>query len=164
MGELDHRQQSPEWGTPPDLFERLNKLFNFTLDPAATHENALCDTHFTKKEDGLWQSWAGHTVFCNPPYNNLSTWVRKMYEESRRHGITVVGLLIVRTDRRWWQTYVSRADIVIFLPGRLRFICLNGRKKGEVYQAKHWNCVVIWNNTVPIEELKKIATIWRPDV
>ena len=34
--------KTPEWATPQDVFDELNKEFRFTLDPAATKENAKC--------------------------------------------------------------------------------------------------------------------------
>jgi hypothetical protein len=51
--------RSEEWATPPDLFRKLNAEFHFTLDVCATAENAKCPKFFTKKENGLLQSWRG---------------------------------------------------------------------------------------------------------
>lgn len=87
-----------EWATPQAFFNQLNKEFNFTLDPCATAENAKCKKYFTKEQNGLLQSWAGETVFCNPPYGRqIAKWVEKAYEETRR-GATVVMLIPARTD------------------------------------------------------------------
>jgi len=36
-----------DWRTPPELFERLNRMFRFDYDAFASHENALCDTYST---------------------------------------------------------------------------------------------------------------------
>ena len=49
--------KTPEWATPQDLFDRLDKEHHFNLDPASTDENAKCINHFTKQDDGLAQSW-----------------------------------------------------------------------------------------------------------
>jgi len=57
-----------EYQTPPEDFKELDDLYHFTLDAAATKENALCKKYFTKEDDGLAQSWAGERVFLNPPY------------------------------------------------------------------------------------------------
>ncbi len=43
--------------TPQDFFDKLNKEFNFDLDPCATKENAKCSKYFTKEIDGLKQDW-----------------------------------------------------------------------------------------------------------
>lgn len=58
-----------DWGTPQDLFDALNEEFNFTLDPCADNNNHKCAKYYTIEQDGLAQSWAGETVFCNPPYS-----------------------------------------------------------------------------------------------
>ena len=50
---------SDEWSTPKDLFDSLNEEFHFDLDAASTDENALCERHFTRENDGLLQSWGG---------------------------------------------------------------------------------------------------------
>ena len=48
-----------EWATPQELFNLLDAEFHFTLDPCSTHENAKCEYHFTKEDDGLSQNWGG---------------------------------------------------------------------------------------------------------
>ena len=54
--------KTPEWATPQHVFDELNKEFDFTLDPCSTHENAKCEYHFTKEEDGLSQKWGGQKI------------------------------------------------------------------------------------------------------
>ena len=72
---------SDEYSTPMDLFDTLNNEFNFTLDPCSTNENAKCDKHYTKTENGLIQDWNNEVVFCNPPYGRqIGLWVKKCYE------------------------------------------------------------------------------------
>lgn len=69
-----------EWTTPKDLFDELNVEFNFTLDVASTDENALCNRHYTEKEDGLTKRWNGN-VWCNPPYGReIGKWLKKASE------------------------------------------------------------------------------------
>ena len=77
---------SDEWATPQELFDRLNAVFHFDLDPAATPENAKCAKYYTTKENGLVQSWRGN-VWLNPPYGReIGAWVKKAYEEVTRGG------------------------------------------------------------------------------
>ena len=74
---------SMEWTTPRDLFDELDAEFRFDLDAASTHENALCERHWTMAEDGLEMPWEGH-VWCNPPYGRgIGKWVRKAAESNR---------------------------------------------------------------------------------
>ena len=55
---------TPEWATPQKLFDELNDEFHFTLDPCSTHENAKCERHYTKEDDGLSQDWGGKWCFA----------------------------------------------------------------------------------------------------
>lgn len=55
--------KSNEWTTPQDLFDRLNAIYNFNLDPASTDDNAKCEKHFTEADDGLQQNWGGTVCF-----------------------------------------------------------------------------------------------------
>lgn len=108
-----------EWSTPQGFFDRMNAMYDFDLDAAATAENAKCNKFFTLAEDGLAQSWAGHRVWCNPPYGReVGKWVKKGYEESE-HAL-VVMLLPASTDTGWFHDYCLKGD-VMFLRGRLKF-------------------------------------------
>ena len=111
-----------EWTTPQTFYDRLNREFDFTLDPCCTAETAKCDTYFTEADDGLSQSWAGHSVFMNPPYGRtIKDWVRKAYEESRKPNTIVVALIPARTDTRYWHDYCMEASEIRFVKGRLKF-------------------------------------------
>jgi site-specific DNA-methyltransferase (adenine-specific) len=120
--------KSNEWETPQDIFDKLNKEFNFTLDPCCTHENAKCKKHYTIKENGLSQLWFDEVVFMNPPYGReIGKWIRKAYEES--YYSTVVCLIPARTDTRYWHDYIfGKADDIRFLKGRIYFS--NDGKRG----------------------------------
>lgn len=111
---------TPEWATPQSFFDALNREFSFTLDPCSTHDNAKCEKHYTKEDDGLNQSWGGEVVFCNPPYGReLPKWVKKCYEESRHAD--VVMLIPARTDTRWFHDYIYGKAEIRFVKGRLKF-------------------------------------------
>jgi len=114
--------KSDEWETPQDLFDRLDAEFHFTLDPCATLENTKCEKYYTRKDNGLLQDWANHTVFVNPPYGRkIGKWVKKSFCEALDHGIIVVMLIPARTDTRYWHKYVMKANEIRFIKGRLYF-------------------------------------------
>lgn len=112
-----------EWSTPQDFFDELNKEFCFNLDPCCTHENAKCEDHYTKEDNGLEQNWGGRIVFVNPPYGKeIGLWVKKSYEESLKAGTTVVMLIPARTDTRYFHEYIyHKAQQIRFIRGRLKF-------------------------------------------
>lgn len=108
-----------EWATPQAFFDLWNEKYHFTLDPAATAENAKCPKFYTKEDDGLSKNWGGEIVWCNPPYGReIGKWVRKGYEESK--DAAVVMLLPARTDTTWFHDYCMKGRIT-FVRGRLKF-------------------------------------------
>ena len=115
-----HRSLTTEWATPPAFYDALDAEFHFDLDVCAQPANAKCARFFTPQDDGLSQRWEG-VCWLNPPYGKtIGLWIHKA-SESALAGATVVCLVPARTDTRWWQTYVTSAVEVRFVPGRLRF-------------------------------------------
>ena len=112
---------SDDWATPHDIFQRLNKEFNFNLDPCASHENHKCNTYYTVDNDGLSQSWGGCRVFCNPPYSEIDKWVEKAYRESRQDNTLIVLLIPARTDTRYFHNFIYQRAEIRFIKGRLKF-------------------------------------------
>ncbi len=118
--ELFFSSKTDQWSTPNELFNTLNKEFQFTLDPCATKENAKCKKYYTKKENGLIQDWSNEIVFMNPPYGRvIKHWIKKAYEESLK-GAIVVCLVPARTDTIYWHNYCLKGK-VRFIKGRLKF-------------------------------------------
>lgn len=115
--------KSDLWSTPQEFFNELDIEFNFTLDSCATIENAKCSKFYTKAEDGLKQDWVGETVFCNPPYGReISKWVKKCYEESKKPNTAVVMLIPARTDTKYFHKYIyHQTKEIRFIKGRLKF-------------------------------------------
>ena len=104
------------------LFDRISSIFNFSLDVCALPENAKCESYYTPKDDGLSKPWRGG-VWCNPPYGReISSWVKKAYEESQKeYNSFVLMLLPARTDTRWWWEYVQGKATLFFIKGRVKF-------------------------------------------
>jgi len=109
--------ETPDW-----LFNRLHTEFDFTLDAAASATNAKVGNYFTVAENGLQQSWANETVWCNPPYSgrNLRAWARKAHHQHSYCGATVVMLVPVSISSVWWRKYAVKAE-TFFFHRRIRF-------------------------------------------
>lgn len=119
MDKVMFSSRSDEWSTPDDLFDKLNRLYHFDLDPCATDNNTKCENYYTKEQDGLVQSWKGARVFCNPLYGReVGKWVRKCSTEDTE---ICVMLLPARTDTKWFHEYIYNKAEIIFLKGRLKF-------------------------------------------
>lgn len=132
--------KSNEWATPQDLFDKLNKEFNFTLDPCSTNENKKCIKNYTIEDDGLTKDWSKDVVFMNPPYGgHTGDWIKKAYESSKE-GAIVVCLIVSSTDRSYWHEYIfTYAAQIRFIRGRLHF---NNSKSSAPFAS----AIVIFDN------------------
>ncbi len=112
-----------DWETPRWLFEAVDAIWHFDLDPASNDANSLCELHYTREQDGLAQSWEGHRVFLNPPYGkDMGAWMKKAAAEAEKPDTIVVCLVPARTDTRWWwDNVVPNAAEVSYIRGRLKF-------------------------------------------
>lgn len=107
---------SEAWATPKNVYDALNQEFSFTLDPCPLLDPSEAGMPLFGA-DGLYKSWSGHRVFCNPPYGKgIAAWLVKSQEAE-----VAVYLLPSRTDTAWWHDHAMRADEIRFLRGRLRF-------------------------------------------
>jgi site-specific DNA-methyltransferase (adenine-specific) len=113
--------KSDEWSTPQNFFNKLDKIYKFTLDPAATKKNHKCKKYYTIENDGLIQDWSGNICFLNPPYSQVNLWIQKAYEESLKPYTKIICLVPARTSNKWFYQYGLKADELIFIKGRLCF-------------------------------------------
>jgi phage N-6-adenine-methyltransferase len=129
--------------TPQALFDRLHCQHRFTVDAAASAENAKLPHFWTRAVDGTAMSWAGHRVWCNPPFSRIDPWVSKAWNEMLAACQLACLLLPAnRAEQGWWQVYVEpwrdkelRGGVRLtshFLPGRVRF----GRPEGHAVPKK----------------------------
>lgn len=117
-----------DYQTPPEFLQALKNrlgILNFGLDIAASPENAVCLEYITEEMNALDESqvWCSDGwAFCNPPYANITPWVRKAFEESR-HPLTQIAMLVpASVGANWWLNHVHNKAYVYFLNGRLTFI------------------------------------------
>lgn len=141
-------------GTDPELYERLDRRFHFTLDVAAAPHNAKHERYFTRLSDGLAQPWTGERAWCNPPYSNIRPWVEKAWSGAAE--LVVMLLPANRTEQGWWQERIEPfrdlegrqpVDLRIeFLPGRPRFV-MYGAGFGSIepnQRPPFGLCLAIW--------------------
>ena len=118
MNKILFSSNKEDWETPHELFDKLNREFNFTVDVASSEENNKCNRYYTEKENGLKQNWDNEIVWCNPPYGRkIGDWVKKASESNT----TVVMLLPARTDTKWFHKYIYNKAEIRFIKGRLKF-------------------------------------------
>jgi phage N-6-adenine-methyltransferase len=138
--------------TPPELFDKLNAEFRFTLDACADATNAKLPRYNSEAEPDKF-SWRGERVWCNPPFSQISQWVFKAWESQAQ----LVCMLVpaTRTEQGWWQDGVElyrdlqstalpggwRRLQVRFLRGRTRFL-KDGKPMGS---PKFGCCLLVWS-------------------
>ena len=109
---------SDDWKTPKDLYDKLNKEFKFDFDPCPLHHN-------TSEFDGLNIEW-GKSNFVNPPYSRKlkEAFIHKALKESKE-GKIVVMLLPVSTSTKIFHEVLLPNCEIRFLKGRVKFEGIN---------------------------------------
>ena len=130
----------------------------FTIDVAASDENAKCDRYYTREDDGLRQPWAGEAVWCNPPYSQIRPWVEKAWAEARSTRVIAMLLPANRTEQGWWHDLVEpyrdkRGSplTVEFIRGRPRFLRPGETEVPPNSRPPFGCCLLIWKSTRPPE-------------
>lgn len=131
------------WRTPPALFASLDAEFCFQLDAAAAPHNALCRKFITAEQNTLETPWADYLnvpgyVWLNPPYSDITPFVKKAATESANQ-IGTVMLVPADTSVGWFKEAIQIASEVRFITaGRLAFINpvtgkpVSGNNKGSM--------------------------------
>lgn len=131
------------WRTPPALFASLDAEFCFQLDAAAAPHNALSRKFITAEQNTLETPWADYLnvpgyVWLNPPYSDITPFVKKAATESANQ-IGTVMLVPADTSVGWFKEAIQTASEVRFITaGRLAFINpvtgkpVSGNNKGSM--------------------------------
>ena len=116
--------------TPDDVMEQIEKLFNEgkpMYDP--------CPHNPTK--DGLEGDWEGDVCYVNPPYKNVTPWLKKGLAQMRK-GKKIIFLIPARCDVEWWHNYVLKyAYAIYFIKQGIRF-------KGYKLKCPFAICIVVF--------------------
>jgi hypothetical protein len=120
-----HINNDDNYATPPELYNELNKEFNFNFDPCPYNEGDIIN-------DGLKIDW-GKSNFVNPPYSQKlkEQFIIKGIEEMKKGNVSVF-LIPVSTSTKLFHDYIKpNANEIRFLKGRVKFGKINN--DGEFY-------------------------------
>jgi len=113
---------SDEWYTPAYVFEALGCSFDLDVAHPVERVTNVPARQFIAA-NSLDQDWFGY-VWMNPPFggrNSLTPWLDKFFTHG--HGI---ALTPDRTSAPWWQEAARKADAILFVNGKIRFIRPDG--------------------------------------
>ena len=121
-----------EWYTPPTYLDMVRSVLGeIQLDPASSpsaQEQVMASQFFSKEDDALDRDWFGK-VFLNPPYSqpDIALFVSKLIQEVSSGNVTEAILLTHNyTDTKWFHEAESKADLLCFTLGRIRFVGSDG--------------------------------------
>lgn len=113
-----------EWYTPPHVFDALGCEFHTDVASPGQCFTPWIPAKTFVTHGSLERSWVGF-AWMNPPFgrrNALVPWLAKFFE----HG-NGIALTPDRTSAPWWQQFAPRADLVLFVAPKLKFIGRDGK-------------------------------------
>jgi phage N-6-adenine-methyltransferase len=156
-----------EWRTPDWVYIPLNRVFQFTLDAAATEANTKCKRWIDEQIDALghpdpWGSnWRTHEgafatvhrpperIWLNPPHSrrdNVRDWIARVRKETLDHGHLVVALLPASTGTIWYHEYIHNIATLFLIRGRVQYgppegyVPIDGKLSGPTFDSM----IAIW--------------------
>lgn len=114
---------SDEWYTPRHVFNAMGATFDLDVSHPGTDIVDWIPADEVITADSLARPWSGF-VWMNPPFggrNGLAPWLDKFFT----HGDGVC-LVPDRTSAPWWQDYAPKADAILFVRKKLKFIRPDG--------------------------------------
>ncbi|WP_060442513.1 phage N-6-adenine-methyltransferase [Serratia marcescens] len=141
--------------TPPEhkdrrqIFNALDVEFGFFLDATADDGNALCAHYQTEQDNALSIDWVSYgSIWCNPPYSDITPWMLKAAEQCRVQNQSIVMLLPADTSTGWFSLALQSVDEVrLITDGRLAFINSTTGKPGKNGNSKS-SLLFIWRQFV----------------
>ena len=159
-----YSHDSDEYETPQWLFNLLNNVFHFELDPCAKPQiesQKRIKTRFvmTQDFDGLTKTWNNYSTFVNPPYSKVRKWVEKAMIEfnerasNEKKPAPIVLLVPARTDTKWFHKIAEHPYCkLLLLKGRLKF---HNTKTSAPFPS----CIIILSPSSYLEKLKALTMV-----
>jgi hypothetical protein len=114
---------SNDWKTPAYVFEALSCEFDVDVASPGAEFTPWVPAKTFITRDSLSVEWRGF-AWMNPPFGGrgeLEPWLKKFVE----HG-DGIALVPDRTSAPWWQRYAPRAELILFVAPKIKFLDVNG--------------------------------------
>ena len=138
--------QTPWWFIK-SLEDYTNLIIN--LDVCCAPNTAKCRYYLCldENDNGLIDGWS-NVNYCNPPYSDITPWIKKAHYESLFKGNTTLMLIPDKPEVGYTRLAREYADTVIHMPFRLNFLRPDGTefldKNGKKQGPKFPVCVYIF--------------------
>ena len=112
-----------EWYTPPHVFDALGCTFDLDVASPGRDVTPWIPARRFIVENSLATPWHGF-VWMNPPFgprNGIVPWLTKFF----LHG-DGIALTPDRTSAPWWQQFAPRAEFILFVSPKIRFVGADG--------------------------------------
>lgn len=115
MSKKIHIITDDNYATPPDFYEKLNKLYNFNFDPCPYNEGPILI-------DGLKIEW-GSSNFVNPPYSQKlkESFILKGIEEMKKGKFSLFLLPVSTSTKLFHEIILPNSTKIEFVKGRIKF-------------------------------------------
>jgi hypothetical protein len=113
--------KSDDWYTPRYIFDAMDEHFDLDVAAPTQPTNVPCSAHISAGSLNI--RWSGF-VWMNPPYgprNGLVPWLDKFFAHA--NGICLVP---DRSSTPWFQNAARKADILLFLSPKVKFLRPDG--------------------------------------
>jgi len=124
-GKLGRGEQ--DRGTPNEVYDPVNEEFQFGLDCAASDQHHKHENYITKEQNALTIKLPTVPIWCNPPWNRIYKFTKKLYITAKRTGQPCVMLVPMWCSEKWFLRFGIHAEIRI-LSRRVAFEGYEGRE------------------------------------
>lgn len=158
---MEKSAKTDEHYTPEKITNFLYQFCSeFDLDPCSNPgKNIKAKRHYTKEDNGLEQTWEG-SVFINPPFSDVETWVNKALDEYvQGHCKEVVFLSKFDGRVGWFKPLISNFSPFCIVQGYVSYYGNDGdsatfttalwylgdRQKefAQVFDGLGWVCALV---------------------
>lgn len=104
---------------------RPRGISQFGIDVCASKTNTKAHEWYDEDADGLicdWTNTANAAAWCNPPFKDVTPWLRKARTEASCSGIFSCVLTHMDHSTDWFRIGMSRATEVILINPRINFV------------------------------------------